>query len=239
VTTNQKTHSIKDLRHLTREIALWRSMRHPNIVLFIGASYSDNTGIQIVMEDMKGGDLQTRMEHAEGSGLGVKTTLEIALAIAKALAWMHGNKPPILHRDLKPANVLFDKHGEAKVADFGLSRLNLLKREMTGMTGTLRYMAPENVRCEHYDSKVDIYSFGLIVFFMLVGKPPFSANDRDSRMAFADDSKNFIVSHRIRPDIKALIQLCTRADPCERPSALECLPRLKSMQQIEACCSLS
>jgi len=65
----KKKFSINDLKDIRQEIALWRSMRHPNIVLFIGASYSKERGVQIVMEDMKGGDLLNRVKKTNGDGI--------------------------------------------------------------------------------------------------------------------------------------------------------------------------
>uniref|UniRef100_A0A7S4DSA2 Protein kinase domain-containing protein n=2 Tax=Lotharella globosa TaxID=91324 RepID=A0A7S4DSA2_9EUKA len=153
----KKKFSINDLKDIRQEIALWRSMRHPNIVLFIGASYSKERGVQIVMEDMKGGDLLNRVKKTNGDGLGLASTVLNGLGISKALCWLHGNDPPILHRDLKPDNILFDYYGQAKIADFGLSRLTMFKEskyKMTGMTGTLRYMAPEVIRNDSYNEKV-------------------------------------------------------------------------------------
>ena len=99
-----------------------------------------------------------------------------AIELAQALAFLHQCKPPIIHRDLKPENILLADNGSIKLADFGLSKICQSKGsgqyQMTGETGTLQYMAPEVMRCEHYDSSVDLYSFALVLWFLIHGETP-------------------------------------------------------------------
>ena len=96
--------------------------------------------------------------------------------MAQALAFLHQCKPPIIHRDLKPDNILIADNGSFKLADFGLSKMCLSEGrgqyQMTGETGTLQYMAPEVMRSEHYDKSVDIYSFALVLWFLIHGENP-------------------------------------------------------------------
>ena len=99
-----------------------------------------------------------------------------AIELAQALAFLHQCKPPIIHRDLKPENILLADNGSIKLADFGLSKICQNKGrgqyQMTGKTGTLQYMAPEVMRSEQYDSSVDLYSFALVLWFMIHGETP-------------------------------------------------------------------
>ena len=99
-----------------------------------------------------------------------------AIELAQALAFLHQCKPPIIHRDLKPDNILIADNGSFKLADFGLSKMCLSEGrgqyQMTGETGTLQYMAPEVMRSEHYDKSVDIYSFALVLWFLIHGENP-------------------------------------------------------------------
>jgi len=83
-----------------------------------------------------------------------------------AISFLHGCRPPVIHRDIKPGNLLLTAEGHLKVSDFGLSKIfegaQLGAYQMTGVTGTLRYMAPEVMRSEHYTEKVDVYSFSFV-----------------------------------------------------------------------------
>ena len=83
-----------------------------------------------------------------------------------AIAFLHGCRPPVIHRDIKPGNLLLTAEGHLKVSDFGLSKIfegaQLGAYQMTGVTGTLRYMAPEVMRSEDYTEKVDVYSFSFV-----------------------------------------------------------------------------
>ena len=82
--------------------------------------------------------------------------------------------PKIVHRDLKPSNILLDEHLQAKVCDFGTSRL--VARTGTMMTnniGTVQYMSPEIIMNQHYDEKCDVYSFGIVMYEMFFQRPPF------------------------------------------------------------------
>eukprot|EP00466_Bigelowiella_natans_P010855 jgi/Bigna1/137652/aug1.40_g12360 len=179
----KKLTKIQDLEDILREIALWRSVRHPSIVMFLGASFTPKSGPLIVMEVMHHGDLTANVDK-----LTRTMQLETAISLAEGLAWLHGNNPAILHRDLKPQNILFDKHMRAKITDLGLSRLQEIdagKHTMTGKTGTLRYMAPE----------IDVFSFGLLVYYIFLKSQPFVGFSRKKRESFAKEGQDFKIAH--------------------------------------------
>jgi len=229
---------VKDLRN---EIAVWRQTRHPNIVLFLGASFHITRGVQVLMEYMGGGDLETNIEE------GVITrskAAKICKQVAMALAWLHGNESPILHRDLKPANILLDRDGNAKLSDFGLSRMKPTgEYKMTGKTGTLRYMAPEVLLEKSYDSKVDVYSLGLIFYFAVTKAPPFMGYNRDKRHKFVQEHKNYTINPRfsLPSNVKQLIKNCTRFSPEERPTSTELVTQFERLERElgDQCCAIS
>ncbi len=84
----------------------------------------------------------------------------IAEGAARGMNYLHFGNPPVLHRDLKSANILLDDSYNAKVADFGLSRLKAQERSMTGNCGTVQWMAPEILANDSYAEPADVYSYG-------------------------------------------------------------------------------
>ena len=131
------------------------------------------------MQFLEGQDLEHRMRSPEGISLARK--VEIGLAVAAGLA--HAHASGIVHRDVKPANVFITEEGQVKLLDFGLARL--VTSELTRsnvMVGTVNYMAPEQLRGEKTDHRVDIFSFGVVLYELLGGKKPFQAESFASTM---------------------------------------------------------
>ncbi|KAJ9168172.1 hypothetical protein P3X46_019731 [Hevea brasiliensis] len=101
-----------------------------------------------------------------------------ALEIAQAMQYLHEQKPKLIHRDLKPSNIFLDDANHVRVADFGHARfLSDEEMALTGETGTFVYMAPEVIRCEPYNEKCDVYSFGIILNEIMTGNHPYIETD--------------------------------------------------------------
>mmetsp|Transcript_20602 Transcript_20602/g.56855 ORF Transcript_20602/g.56855 Transcript_20602/m.56855 type:complete len:263 (-) Transcript_20602:88-876(-) len=169
----------EDLLH---EVSVLSHLRHPNLALFLGACL-EGEPVWVVSELVDLGCLETLHKARQSRGGRPwrppgRTVLVWAVELARALCFLHNCSPPIIHRDLKPSNVLITTDGHVKVADFGLSKLVLQagagrdRYAMTGLTGTLRYMAPEVVDSEAYNEKVGIYSFALVMWFASSGVRP-------------------------------------------------------------------
>lgn len=142
------------LNEFYREVALVCRLRHPNVVLFLGASVNPPTYC-LVFEYMQNGTLTDLMRSKKGGLPFFRLAKEIALG----MNYLH--LCSIIHRDLKSANILIDQHGTAKVSDFGLSCVYDLSAatELTAETGTYRWMAPEVIRHEPYTNKADMYRY--------------------------------------------------------------------------------
>ncbi len=160
-----------------RESRMVASLNHPAIVPVYDFGEEDEQPY-LVMRYMEGGSLREKLRDAP---LTLQEVATILSQIAPALDTTHAHN--IIHRDLKPSNILFDAQGKAYLADFGLAKFaegtyTTLTRN-DGMVGTPAYMSPEQIRAQpHLDGRTDVYALGVILFEMLAGQLPFSANGR-------------------------------------------------------------
>src|SRR6202045_577324 len=107
--------------------------------------------------------------------LSVDAALQLTLERAEALDCAHGQG--VVHRDLKPANILLTENGPAKIADFGVAKLNLANQTLAGRAlGTPAYMSPEQLNGEAVDGRSDLFSLGVVLYTVLTGYRPFQGN---------------------------------------------------------------
>ena len=146
------------------------SLSHPNIVNIYDVGQDENVHY-IVMEYVDGYNLKDLIKK-EGS-MNIEKSLDICKQIALALSQAH--KKDIIHRDIKPHNILISKDGLAKVADFGIAKATTSSTitNMGSMIGSVHYFSPEQARGGYIDKRSDLYSLGIVLYEMLVGKVPF------------------------------------------------------------------
>ncbi|MBI5928801.1 MAG: protein kinase [Chloroflexi bacterium] len=168
------------LERLKRESEALRILNHPNIVKMLDV-VEDTDNFSIILEYVEGGSLADLLRKQPQ--LPLQTILKIALELADALARAHHLK--IIHRDIKPANILLANDGTPRLTDFGLARMEKHQNvTQTGaMVGSVAYLSPEAIRGETYDSRTDIWSFGVVVYEMLAGKHPFDADSSSATLA--------------------------------------------------------
>jgi len=172
----------KDIRDrtLTEGRTLAR-IDHPNVV-HLNAIVEDATGLWLVMQYIEGESLDTTIKRytEEGGRIAFTTAIDIFRQILKGVAAAH--REGVVHRDLKPANVLVRrKDGVVKVTDFGIAKPSEEMRAGAGKTkgviGSLWYMAPEQVQGRRdLDTRADIYALGILLFELLTGHVPFTAD---------------------------------------------------------------
>lgn len=160
-----------------REAKAVATLRHPHIIQ-IHDFEVDGDLFYMVMEFIDGGTLQAYMEALtlKGEYMPLGRVLAILRQVAGALDYAHQHQ--IIHRDIKPSNILLDSVGNAYLADFGIARMmSSTQFTSTGsLIGTPTYMSPEAGLGEELTSVSDIYSLGVILYEMLTGKAPFTAD---------------------------------------------------------------
>jgi serine/threonine-protein kinase len=151
-----------------REAQTIAALEHPHILPIYEFGEFDNQ-LYIVMRYVSGGSLEDLLEKGP---LSVEETLRVVRAVGQALDYAHQSK--VIHLDLKPSNILLDSYQSPYLADFGLATmLGPEGRAQNPGSGTLLYMAPEQLTADMLDSRADIYSFAILVFHMLTGQLPF------------------------------------------------------------------
>ncbi|RDX69881.1 Serine/threonine-protein kinase EDR1, partial [Mucuna pruriens] len=214
-----------------QEVSVMKRLRHPNILLFMGAVTSPQR-LCIVTEFLPRGSL-CRLLHRNTSKLDWRRRVHMALDIARGVNYLHHCNPPIIHRDLKSSNLLVDKNWTVKVGDFGLSRL---KHEtyLTTKTGrgTPQWMAPEVLRNEPSDEKSDVYSFGVILWELATEKIPWdNLNSMQVIGAVGFMNQQLEIPKNIDPRWASIIESCWHSDPTCRPTFPELLERLRELQK--------
>ncbi|XP_038905470.1 probable leucine-rich repeat receptor-like protein kinase At5g49770 isoform X3 [Benincasa hispida] len=157
------------------EIELLSRVHHKNLLGLLG--FCSEQGEQIlVYEFMPNGTLRQSLAGKSGIYLDWKKRLRIALGSARGLTYLHElANPPIIHRDVKSTNILLDERLNAKVADFGLSKLvsdSVKGHVSTQVKGTLGYLDPEYYMSQQLTEKSDVYSFGVVMLELLTAKLP-------------------------------------------------------------------
>ncbi|PTQ35465.1 hypothetical protein MARPO_0071s0076 [Marchantia polymorpha] len=222
------------LDEFRQEVSIMKAMRHPNVLLFMGA-ITEPRHMSIVTEFVPRGSL-FRILHRSGQGLSWNRRLAMALDIALGMNYLHNRSPPILHRDLKSSNLLVTEHWRVKVGDFGLSRLKS-SRYLTRNSdkGTAQWMAPEVLRDEPYSEKSDVYSFGIILWELATRKIPWgemSILEVVGAVGMLD--RRLDMPEEVDIQYVELTEACWSSDSTIRPSFSNVVSRLKHLIKMRA-----
>lgn len=212
-----------------REAALLCHLRHPNIVNVLAVSLAELT---LVMEFYPKSLVDLVQRH-KNEGLPRPLLLRVAQGIARGMHYLHTLPTPVIHRDLKPANILLEDNDNPRVGDFGISREDDGDDSTMTKIGTPLYSAPEILNDRVYTTKVDVYSFGILLWECITGTKPYSSpgQPKGHRLlaAVADGSLRPPVPDGCDPALARLMVACWDTDPDARPSfediATHLLPR--------------
>ncbi|KAL1532587.1 U-box domain-containing protein 35-like isoform X1 [Salvia divinorum] len=232
-------------KQFQQEIEVLTCMRHPNMVLLMGACPEYGC---LVYEYMDNGSLEDRLSRKGNTpSIPWGVRFKIASEIATGLLFLHQAKPePLVHRDLKPGNILLDHHYTCKISDVGLARLvpptvadSVTQYHMTSAAGTFCYIDPEYQQTGKLGTKSDIYSLGVILLQIITARPPMGLTHHVER---AIDQGTF--GSMLDPTVldwpveetQSLAKLalrCTELRKKDRPDlGKEILPELNRLKQL-------
>jgi serine/threonine-protein kinase len=209
--------SPEDLERFKREIRLARKITHRNVLRTY--DYGEADGVYFISMEFVRGYTLSELEQ-ETRELATRAAMGIARQICRGLHAAH--EQGIIHRDIKPQNVLIDSKGEVKLMDFGIARVAESTEAMTQaglIVGTPHYMSPEQVQGNTLDPRSDVYSMGILIYEMLVGRRPFEATSLTGVLAahITEKPKPVVdVRPEVGQQISDIIMRCLAKDPKQR-----------------------
>lgn len=191
--------------------------------------FEDNNCIHFVLDLIEGGDLFDYLMSCPGNAISENRTQEFTYQILDGLNYIHNKN--IVHRDIKPENYLIchsNNQLKIKLIDFGFAGIIKEGKKLTDSVGSLQYISPEMLKGQEYDTKVDIWAAGIVMYNMLTGKQPFYGKTDEELvkniLSFEPKYEDEIFVHN--PCVKSLCKSLLEKDPTKRVSAGEALSSL-------------
>lgn len=205
------------------------SLRHPNIVTFIGHCYNKNN-FYLITEYLEKRSLKLVLDNKKVE-ISLIEKLRICLDISLGINYLHTRNPLVLHRDLKSSNCLVDGNNKVKLCDFGLSKFYENSNRQTNSSSTSFWMAPEFIVNKTFNEKSDIYSLG-ILFWEIFMRDTIPYKDMNELTFLLGDfeilKKRPIIASDFDPDIRKLIENCWDMDYKKRPNISDIITILEN-----------
>jgi len=217
--------SDRDKQSLLREARAASALDHPNIGVIHGIEESEDHQLFIVMAYYEGETLAQKLSRG---AIPIRESLDLAIQILKGLTSAHSRN--MVHRDVKPSNIIITNSNMAKIVDFGLARIvaTASATQSVSSTGTLPYMAPEQILGEPIDQRCDIWALGVILIQMITGSHPFLRPNKGA-MTFAilnqPPAAFEVVPKAVQP---VAYRALSKKPACRYPSADEMLRDLEA-----------
>ncbi|NXH86203.1 M3K19 kinase, partial [Edolisoma coerulescens] len=225
--TSDQLTTAKEYQKFHEEVDLLKTLKHVNIVTYLGTCLEDNV-LSIFMEFVPGGSISSVLNRF--GPLPEVVLCKYTKQILQGVAYLHDNC--VVHRDIKGNNVMLMPNGVIKLIDFGCARrlawasLGGTRSELLrSVHGTPYWMAPEVINESGYGRKSDIWSVGCTVFEMATGKPPLASMDRVAAMFYIGAHRGLMpaLPDRFSSAAVEFVHACLTRDQHERPSALQLL----------------
>jgi serine/threonine protein kinase len=191
---------------------------HPGIVTIFDTGEDPESHIAFIVMEFIAGQSLDRLLSDKDKKLPLDTALRLSEELAEALDHAHGQG--VVHRDMKPANVLVTPEGHAKIADFGIAKVNLANLTIPGRAlGTPAYMSPEQLEGEPVDKRSDLFSLGAILYHMVTGFGPFQGNSATTvcfKVANRDPLRATAFDPQLPPELDSVIARAMAKDPAQR-----------------------
>eukprot|EP00026_Physarum_polycephalum_P004779 Phypoly_transcript_04803.p1 GENE.Phypoly_transcript_04803~~Phypoly_transcript_04803.p1 ORF type:complete len:607 (+),score=85.69 Phypoly_transcript_04803:161-1981(+) len=211
-----------------KELAILAKLRHPNIVLLIGASTSPDN-LYIVTEYLPEGTVYHLIHKQKPpKKFSTQGVVQLALQVARGMAYLHHNK--IIHRDLKSLNLLLDDNYVCKLCDFGLSCLLPREGKVREQVGSPLWMAPEILNDTEYSEKVDQYSFAICLWEVVTNQLPFEELTINQLVRAINAGTRPEIPSTVDPQLASIIKRCWYPDPSKRPPFTEIVEELEKIK---------
>jgi serine/threonine-protein kinase len=201
-----------------REAEAAGRLSHPGIVTIFDVGEEPETRAPYIVMEFVGGQSLDKLLSAQDRKLPLETALQLTHELAEALDCAHGQG--VVHRDLKPANILLTEDGRAKIADFGVAKLNLANHTLAGRAlGTPAYMSPEQLNGEAVDGRSDLFSLGVVLYTILTGYRPFQGNSAltvSYKVVNRDPIPATVLDTELPPALDYIISRAMAKDPAQR-----------------------
>ncbi|KAK7302797.1 hypothetical protein RJT34_13693 [Clitoria ternatea] len=220
-------------KQFTREVTLLSRLHHQNVIKFLAACRKPPVYC-IITEYLPEGSLRAYLHKLEHQTISLKQLIAFALDIARGMEYIHSQG--VIHRDLKPENILMNEDSHLKIADFGIACDEASCDLLADDPGTYRWMAPEMIKRKSYGRKVDVYSFGLILWEMLTGSIPYEdMNPIQAAFAVVNKNSKPVIPSSCQPAMRALIEQCWCLQPDKRPEFWQIVKVLEQFESSLTC----
>ena len=228
-----------------RECYLWSTLRHPNVVQFLGIYYpsTDESGLPIMLLEKMHESVTSLMEKHDNIPLLVK--LSILHDVSLGLRYLHDHNPVVIHRDLSPNNILVTSHLGAKITDLGVAKVMTTTggtKTLTKTPGTSVFMPPEALDDKPvYRPPLDVFSFGGVILFVTTRQWPIPKSwsqidpKTNKRVLLTEVERRQQYIDMMSggdADLKPLVMSCLDDVPKLRPSVADISERLRKMKEV-------